>query len=167
MKARLGELQARLEQHEGSQLSTPSGRAVTSEPSTEGPPQHAFSSSPNPNDVHRALPRLDTNLLYQPIKVEPREWAAQVAAGAQLEAQSRSHSLPPNYGLLSPPSHSDCASAISHDPIACKESVAANISCLVADQTAGPPNLSAHYADLSTLPCKWRFTAPDSWICRY
>lgn len=147
MKARLGELQARLEQHEGPQAS---GRpAPSSSPSFEAfpAPQHQATTfpSPPPSDLHHALPRLDTaNLMFnQNIKVEPQEFAATAlpnGAGQQLEQQlesgvqqSRSHSLPPNYGLLSPPSHSDCSSAITPDAIAC-------------------PGLNAHYTDLSTLP---------------
>ncbi|KAL2204859.1 hypothetical protein CC79DRAFT_1323622 [Sarocladium strictum] len=152
MKARLGELQARLEQHEGPQ---PSGRpAPSSSPSFEAfPPQAQHQAttfpSPPPSDLHRALPRLDTaNLIYhQNIKLEPQDYAATALTNPngpaqqqlehQLESggaqQSRSHSLPPNYGLLSPPSHSDCSSAITPDAIAC-------------------PGLNAHYTDLSALP---------------
>lgn len=132
MKARLGELQARLEQHEGAQPQ-PTACSPTAQDlsSLQGLPQQSF-PHPHAEDLNKALPRLDTNLYQYP--VDAQDYTTYIPNSSHLSTPPRSNSLPPSYGLLSPPIHSDQSCAMTPDAIAC------------------PPDLSAQYADLSALP---------------
>lgn len=132
MKARLGELQARLEQHEGAQPQ-PIAQAHTAPElsSLDGLAQQQF-PHPDADDLHKALPPLDTNIYQYP--VDPQDYTTYFPPARHLSASARSNSLPPNYGLLSPPTQADQPSAIKTEPLTC------------------PPDLNAPFADPTTLP---------------
>lgn len=145
MKARLGELQARLDSHEKRRPGSHGSDDSSSESAAQNAyAQHLFTTRLVQDDASTSnsgfmsargaeLPLLDTNVYDY--SLGGRGTSALPQQTPHLwDATPRSHSLPPDNGLLSPPSQSDKSSIMTPDLM---------MNCA---------ELPAQYADTSALP---------------
>ncbi|KAH8172103.1 hypothetical protein LIA77_08871 [Sarocladium implicatum] len=128
MKARMGELQARLEEQERSRL------VRTDEQPARSVSHDAFNNTHFTSPLSqptRALPNLNTNLYNHHAKSQ--SYSAYPPSGSPFDALPRAISLPPTSGLLSPPSQSERSSALTPEAMTC-------------------PDLTAPYPESAVLP---------------